>query len=78
MNTFAAVLQESIQVCLMNIQEKIDKDGKIDKMKRLMKKTYVKPEAHVNEIEVCQMMAASDPTARTEKLQEEEYIWDEE
>lgn len=65
-------MQESIQVCLMNIQEKIDK------MKRLMKKTYVKPEAHVNEIEVCQMMAASDPTARTEKLQEEEYIWDEE
>lgn len=56
----------------MNIQEKIDK------MKRLMKKTYVKPEAHVSEIEVCQMMAASDPTARTEKLQEEEYIWDEE
>ena len=48
------------------------------KTKRLMKKTYVKPEAHVNEIEVCQMMAASDPTARTEKLQEEEYIWDEE
>lgn len=72
MSTFAAVLQESIQVCLMNIQEKIDK------MKRLMKKTYVKPEAHVSEIEVCQMMAASDPTARTEKLQEEEYIWDEE
>lgn len=71
-------MQESIQVCLMNIQEKIDKDEKIDKMKRLMKKTYVKPEAHVNEIEVCQMMAASDPTARTEKLQEEEYIWDEE
>lgn len=62
----------------MNIQEKIDKDGKIDKMKRLMKKTYVKPEARVNEIEVCQMMAASAPTARTEKLQEEEYIWDEE
>ena len=60
----------------MNIQEKIDKDEKIDKMKRLMKKTYVKPEAHVNEIEVCQMMAAS--AARTEKLQEEEYIWDEE
>ena len=54
----------------MNIQEKIDK------MKRLMKKTYVKPEARVNEIEVCQMMAAS--AARTEKLQEEEYIWDEE
>lgn len=71
-------MQESIQVCLMNIQEKIDKDEKIDKMKRLMKKTYVKPEAHVNEIEVCQMMAASDPTAITEKLQEEEYIWDEE
>ena len=71
-------MQESIQVCLMNIQEKIDKDEKIDKMKRLMKKTYVKPEAHVNEIEVCQMMAASDPTARTEKLQEEVYIWDEE
>ena len=43
-----------------------------------MKKTYVKPEAHVNEIEVCQMMAASDvATARTEKLQEEEYSWDE-
>lgn len=71
-------MQESIQVCLINIQGKIDKDEKIDKMKRLMKKTYVKPEAHVNEIEVCQMMAASDPTARTEKLQEEEYIWDEE
>lgn len=32
----------------------------------------------MNEIEVCQMMAASDPTAITEKLQEEEYIWDEE
>ena len=69
-------MQESIQVCLINIQEKIDKDEKIDKMKRLMKKTYVKPEAHVSEIEVCQMMAAS--AARTEKLQEEEYIWDEE
>ena len=26
LSTFAAVLQESIQVCLMNIQEKIDKD----------------------------------------------------
>lgn len=47
-------------------------------MKRLMKKTYVKPEAHVNEIEVCQMMATSDvPTARTEKLQEDEFVWDE-
>ena len=45
-----------------------------------MKKTYVKPEAHVNEIEVCQMMAASDVAAkaRTEELQEDEYIWDEE
>lgn len=47
-------------------------------MKRLMKKTYVKPEAHVSEIEVCQMMAASKPAkARTENLNEEEYIWDE-
>lgn len=72
-------MQESIQVCLMNIQEKIDKDEKIDKMKRLMKKTYVKPEAHVSEIEVChQMMAASDPTARTENMSvsEEEFLWD--
>ena len=43
-----------------------------------MKKTYVKPEAHVNEIEVChQMLAASDPTARTQNVEEEEYIWDE-
>lgn len=30
LNNFAAVLQESIQVCLINIQEKIDKDEKID------------------------------------------------
>ena len=30
LSTFAAVLQESIQVCLMNIQGKIDKDEKID------------------------------------------------
>lgn len=46
-------------------------------MKRLMKKTYVKPEAHVNEIEVCQMMAAS--TAKTQRLeqeQEDEFVWD--
>lgn len=48
-------------------------------MKRLMKKTYVKPEAHVNEIEVCQMMmVTSDPTARTQKLvEEDEFAWDE-
>ena len=45
-----------------------------------MKKTYVKPEAHVSEIEVCQMMAASvkPVKARTENLNEEDYnIWDE-
>lgn len=50
------------------------------KMKRLMKKTYVKPEAHVNEIEVChQMLAASDPTAKTQRLeQEDKFYWDEE
>ena len=29
-NNFAPVLQESIQVCLKTIQEKIDKDEKID------------------------------------------------
>ena len=47
-------------------------------MKRLMKKTYVKPEAHVSEIEVCQMMAASEVKAKIQKLDEEDYnIWDE-
>ena len=48
-------------------------------MKRLMKKTYMKPEAHVSEIEVCQMMATSKPAkARTENLIEDDYnIWDE-
>ena len=30
LSTFAAVLQESIQVCLIDIQGKIDKDEKID------------------------------------------------
>ena len=48
-------------------------------MKRLMKKTYVKPEAHVSEIEVCQMMATSGDqvSAKTQRLDEEEFLWDE-
>ena len=42
-----------------------------------MKKNYVKPEAHVYEMEPCVLLAASPSGQVSEKMTETDFEWDE-